>query len=260
MAIEEIIGSEEMTKVSTKKKFTDENGTTMLELYEGPEEAGVALYDGFVSDVSAGILLSCDYEFSGGVARVTAEYPTDEDGDYTTDEDNVVWNLVPQDVEKPLRSYDGAITDTQAFNQDGDQKALEKVRQAWERAEDYTPAADPATTYQKHLFRGTTAYIRTGVILRKTLKVATGSDVTAAWSNVDRAQLLDDTGFNESGSNNKDLIGSITEMPEEDSTKKQWFKRAPQLQPIGDNKYMLTQDWWFAREWSANLYDGNATP
>ena len=247
-----------MTQVSTRQKYTADNGLTTIYTYEGPAEAAQTLFETFQDSVLLGEALNTDKENKDGFSRVTVEYANEDEGAVT--EENETWNLVPQDIEKPLRSYDGAVSESVAFNADADQKALEKVRQAWERAEDYTPAGDPSTTYQKHLYRGTTAYTRTGCILRRVIKVAADSDVVAGWSNVDRAQKLEDTGFDETASNNAGIIGSISEMPESDSTKKQWLKRAPQLTPIGDNKYSIVQDWWFAREWSANLYDGDATP
>jgi len=261
MAVADIFGSTGMTKVNTGIVYTIENGLSTVETYEGPTNDADALEDEFRQQVNEGSLLTYRRRNTSGFVQIMAFYPTDADGENAATVENETWNLIPQDLEKPLRAYDGAIPSTQAFNLDAHQKALEKVRQAWERAEDYTPAAEPMITYQKLLFRHVTSYIRTAVILRNVVKIAANNaEISASWENVDRALTLEDTGFDATDANNAAILGSINTMPEADASLKQWLKRGPQMQPLGNNKYSLMQDYWFARGWSANMYAGSEAP
>ncbi len=116
-------------------------------------------------------------------------------------------------------------------------------------------AGSTSEVYQDLLRRGVTEYIRNCVILRQSLNVKRRSTAVCRWTGVDRAWLF--TGETGSPSHVPTiLIGSVTAMPDYSATKKQWLKRAPSLTQTGRGRFRLTQDWWFQKNWSFNLYLG----
>ena len=262
----EIIGLDGYTQVGTRKEYTQDLGLSTVISYEGPIAKIDALLASSILSVQDGTVDKVTANKSDGVGVLELSYA---DGDSAQDDpntvqNNTIWELTGQDLYKNLRSYDGAISGTQAFNADATQALLENARLYFETAtkEGTLPSGEPYATYYALLLRGVDQYVRSAAVLRSTITVSRRSLVAGKWNGVDRAWKLDA----EEGSPNLDtvgqgaIIGSISEMPEADATAKQWLKRAPQITMASRKSYTISQEWWYARAWSANLYGGDLAP
>lgn len=250
-------GATGMTKVSQTKGYNKTTGYTTRIRYVGLRAAAVTAFTSWVADPAVDDVQWVDEK--KGIIDVT--YVDDTlggggGGGGTWDADST-WELIAQDVQLPLLTFGGraeapAIS---AFNKDADQTVLAQVKEAVAQNKRLVLVAGTANDFQNLLCRGVTEYIRNCVILRQSLNVKRTSVAVCRWTGVDRAWLFS----GESGSPSHVpaiLIGSVSAMPDYDATKKQWLKRAPSLQQIGRNRFKLTQDWWFQRNWSYILYAG----
>lgn len=252
MSFPEIIGFDGYTLTKQRKGWSKSNGETQILTYKGPKDK---IDDYYESIINADSVDSIDMDIDGGmgILEITV-VDLDGSGGPVTGENNDVWELVGQDLFRNVRAHE-------TFNQDANQADLEEVREAIEKADKAfaVPAADPEQTYYKLLLRGNDEYVRTSAILRRTINVGPRTLVTAAWEGVDQAWKMN----GEEGSPNlrttgdAQIIGAVNSMPDADATKKQWLKRAPQIRGIGNRRYSLIYEWWFARRWSEVLYGGD---
>jgi len=257
-----IVGLNDYTRTGARQRWSQVDGYTTVYTYKGPADK---LTTFFLSLVGTDPIDITEIDITEGVATVQVTYE-DEDGSgggAATDY-NITWELIGQDLFKDIRTFDGTALGTTSFNRDADQAALEAVKKKFLECKiDSAYLAGLVGTpllYAKFLMRGSAEYVRTQVILRKSIKVGRRSAMTASWVGVDEAwSLAGGSGSPDpSGVGSSALIGTIASMPEADNTKRQWLKRAPQMRQIGGNKWSITQDWWFARRWSYNLYLGNS--
>jgi len=250
-----VIGLNDFTLTSTSRTWSKDNGQGTVKNYEGPIDKIKEFFESQIDDPAIDTMRNLSNN-GKGVLEVTF---VDDDGSgegLVTAENNDIWELIGQDLFKNIRAHE-------TFNVDNDQPALEEVRKAVEAADkdlQALTAGEPQETYQKLLLQGTDEYARTAVILRRSINAGSRTLLQASWLGVDRAWELD----NEVGSPNlrttgdAAIIGAIAEMPDEDGTKKQWLKRAPQIRTQGRRSWSIVQEWWFARRWSATLYEGDA--
>ena len=258
----DIIGADAYTRSGARKAWSQANGYVTVYTYKGPAAKLTAF---FLSIVGTDAIDIAEIDISEGIATVQVTYEDDDgSGGGGASNYNVTWELIGQDIYKDLRTFDGTILGTQSFNLDADQQELETVRKKYleGKIDDAFVAAlgAAATVYAKLLLRGTSEYVRSQVILRKTVKVGRRSLIEASWDGVDQAwKLSGELGSPDiTGIGTAALLGTISKMPEADDTLKQWLKRAPQIRQIGGNKFSIAQDWWYARHWSLNLYLGDA--
>lgn len=258
-----VLGLDGYTQVGTRREYTQDLGLSTVISYEGPIDKIDALFASSVLSVQAGNVDKVTTSKKDGLGVVELSYA---DGDASQDDpntiqNNTIWELIGQDLYKNLRSYGGEVSGSQAFNAAADQSALENVRLYFETAKTQgtVPSGEPQETYYKLLMRGTDQYVRSAAVLRSSITVSRRSLVAGKWIGVDRAWTLD----GQTGSPNLDtvgqgaIIGAISEMEEADAAKKQWLKRAPQITMSSKRSYSITQEWWYARDWSHNLYDGD---
>ena len=261
-----ILGLNGYTKKSTRKEYTQDTGLSTVVSYEGPIAKIDELLASSILSVQDGTIDKVTSGKSDGLGVLELSYADGDasQSDPNTVQNNTIWELVGQDLYKNLQSFDGAVSGSQAFNVDANQALLENARLYFETAtkEGTIPTGEPYATYYKLLLRGVDQYVRSAAVLRSTINVSRRSLVAGRWVGVDRAWKLN----SEDGSPDLDtvgqgaIIGSISEMPEADATKKQWLKRAPQITMASKRSYTITQEWWYARAWSANLYGGDLVP
>jgi hypothetical protein len=262
MSVIQILGANNYTLVGTRKEYDQESGESTVTTYQGPIDKIDELYAETRNDVIDGLYDKVTTGKKDGMGQL--EISVSDSGDAAEEDTNTVWELVGQDIYKNIRSYNGDVTSSEAFNKDTNQTDLENTRLFFETAgqEGVDPGDDePQATYLQLLMRGTDQYVRSIAVLRSRITVSRRSQITCDWTGVDRAWRL--TGDSASGGPNLNLgqaalLGQISSMPEADDTKKQWLKRAPSLTMTGSKSYTMTQEWWFARAWSENLYDGDA--
>lgn len=252
MAPTDILGLDDMTRVTSTLKLTKASGKSETLIFEGPlAKAEVFALNQILDPLVDEVTLDRP---GGDKGVVTLEFfGTDSIGDGAVSDLEETWDVLTQDLWKNIRAH-------QSFNQVGDQEALERVREAFERGErlDVTVLLEPGLRYYKLLLRGVEEYARTAVILQSTKKVAVGTILAPEWEAVDTAVKL----FGEPGSPEPDVatVGTISDMPEADDDLRQWLKRAPNVGHASDTQYNIVQQWWFARTWSNRLYGGDPLP
>lgn len=252
-----VYGATGMTKVSQQQGYSRDRGYTTRIRYVGTRASATSAFAAWVSDPAIAEVQWVDEK--KGIIDVTYE---DDDGTGTgggTWDADSTWELVAQDVQLPLLTFGGIpeFVTVKAFNKDADQELLAQIKElvAQNKYMSGLGAGTTADVYQNLLRRGTTEYIRNCVILRQSLVVKRTSTAECRWAGVDRAWLF--TG--ETGSPEhvpRILIGSVESMPDYDATKRQWLKRAPSMQQVGRSRFRMSQDWWFQKNWSYNLYLG----
>jgi len=244
-----IIGLNGYSEVSRSETYSKSGGRSAKITYEGPLDKIDELFVALIGDPAVDTL---DKNRSNAKGVLTVGYVDDDGsgGGGSTEENNTTWELVPNDIYKPINGFNnGAVNFADANYVQELQDILRKIRQGQAVAR---PAGNPQQGFFDLLMMGVEEYVRTGVTLRKSINVSLRSTLVANWTNVDRAVVIADTGLDDSH-----LIGTIADMPEANSAKKQWLKRGPTIRTYGQGKYTIAQDWWFARRWSALLYGGD---
>ena len=239
----DIIGSEEGLVVSTTTSWSRRDGEVGGSHLEGPIDAINTAYTGFKNNPSIDTIDKRTGNGKGSLDITVAE-------DFQTTELNDIWELLGREIVKDIRTH-------QDFNQSADQENIAAARIAVEEGKAaFTPAAGAATTYFALRVRGTSQYVRSQPILRRSVRTSDRGILDIAWDGVDRAWQLN----NETGSPNppSELVGDINSMPEADATAKQWLKKAPQKRQVTRTLYEVVFEWHYARRWSNALYDGDS--
>ncbi len=255
-----VIGLNSFTKVGTRNGWSKNGGLTTIFDYEGPIDKVDELFNSLIDDEA---IDSLSKNKRGGKGMLAVTY-VDDDGSGTgqvTEDLNVIWELVGQDLWKSIKSFGGRSEDAgaKAFNLDADQKDLEEVRQAVETSTFFVPASATAVVYRDLLLRGADEFVRSSAILRKTINVGPRSTIQGSWKGNDRAWKID----GEAGSPDLDtagdaaILGDLSDTDDYDESKRQWLKRPPTTRQIARRRYSLVQEWWFARRWSYTLYGGD---
>ena len=249
----DVIGEDEMTRVSHREVWTQLRGSGFRSVWVGPEDKAREYYDDRVNDDDIDDL-ELDIDGGKGTVTITSSETNINGGTLNTQALNTVWELIGQDFEKDIRQHP-------TFSEYADpdlataQKALVQVWNEYEKGNfAFAPAAGEPTTMRNILRRGYTNYMRSLPILRMSVAVSRRSDLSASWAGVDRAWTI--SSETESPDPPTELLGTIASMPDADATKKQWLKRAPQVRQVGRHDYSIVQEWWFADKWSFLLYEG----
>jgi len=243
MAPIDIIGSEEATQISSSSTWSRRDGEVDQQVFKGPTDAMNTL---FTSLKNNPLYDTIEIRRGDGHAVLTVSIAED----VQTPALNDIWELLGREIVKDIRTH-------QDFNQSADQVAISDVDKAIRNNDlNFSPTAGTATTYFDLRKRGTSQYVRSQPILRRSVRTSDRGILDIAWDGVDRAWRLN----NESGSPNPPaaLIGDVGSMPEADATKKQWLKKAPQKRQVTPTLYEVVFEWHFARRWSEALYEGDS--
>jgi len=244
MAIDNI-GSDDATKTGSVQTWTRRDGEVLSETYEGPIDAINTLYGSLKNSIYDSLNVRRD----GGMGTLELTYSEDSQ----TPALNDIWELLGREVVKDLRTH-------QDFNQSADQEDIDKANTAINTGTggiiSTTGWTTAAVTYLAIRLRGTTQYVRSQPILRRSIRTSDRGILDIAWEGVDRAWKL--SGESGSPSPPSDLVGNINGMPEADAAKRQWLKKAPQKRQVTRQLYEVSFEWHFARDWSVSLYGGTA--
>lgn len=277
-----IYGYNDFTLQSKTRTWTPDKGYGWTYVYGGPLDKADAFFESKVADITSDSV-TLDTQDGMGVITVTV-IDDDGQGNPQNSEDNDLWEIVGQDCYKDLMTFRGLregngwkqpwISFTRdGFDDSGNTDELNKVQTACatirKGIEEGTPEIytinagwsdySPQVYYKRLMERGVTEYVRSTIVLRRTITAGRRSAIKASWAGVDRAWKLD----GEEGSPNLKrngqaaLIGVIEDHPEYSPDLKQWLKKAPQIQEIGKRRYSITYEWWFALSWSSVLYAGD---
>lgn len=183
----------------------------------------------------------------GATSTVSGTYPDARDGSQPGAEpQNVTWELVGNDLMKDIRTHSSLEPAT-----DDDRRYIAEAKAAVDTGEE--PASMTSWTTKAWnvyylLSKGTTDYVLTQYVLRKTIRVSESDGVKASLTNVNKVEAP-------SG-----VPGALFSLPSEQGDGAiQWLKKPPTVTYLGRGKYAITQEWW-AGKWSSVLYGGSATP
>jgi len=245
MAVVDTIGTEDATKTGSVQTWSRRDGEVLTETYEGPIDAINTIYGSLKDSVYD--TLNVRRNGGKGVLELTVS------DDNQSLAQNDIWELLGREIVKDLRTH-------QDFNQTADQmyidKAVTAINTGVGATINTTGWTTPAATYLAIRLRGTSQYVRSQPILRRSIRTSDRGVLDVAWDGVDRAWKLN----GQTGSPNPpaDLVGDINGMPEANSAKKQWLKKAPLKRQVTPQLYEVAFEWHFARDWSVTLYEGTA--
>jgi hypothetical protein len=267
-----IYGYNDFTLESKTRTWTPDKGYAWTYVYRGPLDKADAFFELKVADVTSD---SVTLDRQDGMGTITVTVVDDDgEGNPQNTEDNDLWEIVGQDTYRDLMSFSGRDADdisptinfTRTGNNDGAldiQTQLAGIRKAVELASpDQMPTGSdtyiPDKYYRRLMERGVTQYLRSTIVLRRTITAGRRSNIKASWAGVDRAWKLDGQlgSPNLKRNNQAALIGVIEDHPDFDADLSQWLKKAPQIQEVGRRRYSITYEWWFAKSWSWVLYGG----
>ena len=248
-----VIGSEEVTLVSRKRRFDRNLGNHYEEVYEGPTSAVEAAYNLGTLDPAVDTI---DFEVTKGVSRYT-KIIQDDDGSgtgQTTEELNSYWEVFGADLYTSILAHQTFSVNATSQDKLDFQDYRGKVAKT-DVTVDSSTLSSPVKEYVDLLNMGTDEYLRTQIILQKTVPLGRRSIIQASWAGIDQAHVLatDDPGPNPTS----EIIGLITGHPDYISGAKQWLKRAPQISQVEKGRYNIVYNWRFARRWSKTLYGGD---
>lgn len=249
MAEPTIFGANEMTQSGKRREYKLGETYAWHLSYEGP--IGKAEDFANAAEKLSGVR-EVTLEKEDGIGRVWIRKQEPS----VDPELNVTWEVLPQEAYYDLRTHQHPTNPNYSFCLDADQ---DNILDAWKAAQagnkGFTPVGAPATRFFKIMRRGTEQYVRSLIILQKSVKVAYDSTVSASWIGVDRAWQI--TSEIASPSPPSTILGLIAEHPLADATKKQWLKRGPCVRQFDTGLFTIQYQWWFAKRWSEALYEGN---
>jgi len=253
-------GLNDYTLTSTRREWNRDTGKSIVKTYVGPIDKIDAFYSSLINDPDVDRISDLSEHGKGTLEVFVADEDVSGIGSVTVG-DNITWELVPQDITKPIRSLGAPAPTAIVFNEAALQDVLEDTRLFYETAQTSgtLPVGEPQETYLKLLQQGSSEYVRTAAVLRSSLILSARSTLVASFVGVDRAHKL--TG--QPGSPDINFLGAATflqlinQMPEADGSKKQWMKRAPYVMTNGNRRFSINQEWWFARRWSETFYGGD---
>jgi hypothetical protein len=238
-------GSSDVIEQPSRRDYSKSNGWATIRSWVGPRDA---IYDFAVELTSTGAE-SLSITDEGPTSTVTATYPDAQDSsiDSTQGIDNVEWELLGSDLEKPLETHS-------ALNPGTDATKIDDITAAKAAAINGNPLDAAWGTAAQQLYQlmsqGVQAYVTTQYVLRKTIKVARGSEVQASLSNVNRVEAPSGVPT--------DLFNVPTSTG--DGSTLEWLKKPPTVRALGKGKFAIEQEWWGATKWSSGLYGGTSSP
>lgn len=243
MSTTTFIGIKDMIRQPDRREWAVGTGDLTIRTYIGPQSQAAALKTQLVADGATKVTQADD----GATSTVTATYPfIAEDGvpPTTNAGQNITWELLGNDLNKDLRTHSSLSPTTDAEAKDIN-AAIEAVSAGTAKVSSWCAKAGIVfDLYSK----GTTEYVLTQFVLRKTIKVSAADGVAASLANCNKVEAPTGvpTALFAIPTNQGD--GAI-----------EWLKKPPTVAYLGNGKYSIAQEWW-AGKWSQDLYGGTASP
>ncbi len=148
-----------------------------------------------------------------------------------------MYELLANDLMKPIyqHSYFDALTPAQKI----------AVRIAVDEGTTITTPAEAVALFN-FLATGVEEYLETQYVLRETKRVSLRSEVKASYTNVNRVD-------------NPPEYATSTPMISSVPTG-EWLKRSPIVRNLGQRRWEVITEWWWANKWSSILYGGTGSP
>ena len=264
---EVIQGSEEFTEQPAERR-TDDGETKLVRTWLGPQ-AGLSAKLIEVNNMSP--TPESTKSFNGVPAMVQATFPDqedDEDDPAARAEAAAVWELIPQQINKPLATHG-------YFNVSGSalemlEAADEAIRKGTARKTNWDAAPYVGyhiQSYVNHRLRGIDTYVAFTYIVRRTVVFNSATFLQAEFSTAPEAHKLpgvittwERIGVPDSAKFTKPKIHSAKhnvfgDGQWEDLELDEWLVMAPSVKwQRGKKRWELVREWWGAEKWSSALY------
>jgi hypothetical protein len=261
------------------KSWSKLTGETRRETWSGPNDKADTFYNDRVGSEDIDDL---DLKHVPGVGTVSFTVTDDQEGQSggTNEEDNAIWEILPQDVFKDLRAHpyfnpsdsivseivtaDNAIKKGTAFSTSG---------MTW---------ATQVGKYYALRMRGVQGYLENNIVINKTITTSSRSIIEAVYDDVGRAvklprinppeQLLgnlaaiikipDNSNYLPVVDNNANTPYWVTDASiPYTATAWEWLAKRPTIRSLADGKrFEIQYSWWGAERWSMVLYGGTWDP
>lgn len=234
----EILGSTAATPKSTKRAWDRRGGERVVQPYEGPDSAILALYNNLKAAAVAGRSSATDsieYDPGRGKASLQVVY---------TDDGVAIYELFANEFTKSVKQAPYFTTEDPALTT----AQIEEVAQAYDDGKSVATAGftGKQATLLTMLNMGIEEYYESGWVLRETTIVGWKSTVSTSLANVN--EVVAPPSIPEAQS----LIGSLPSG--------EWLYKAPVIRTDGPKRWVIVREWWWANKWSAALYGGTGTP
>jgi hypothetical protein len=249
-----ILGDSNIIQLPDKRVWNLTDGWTTLKRYTGTSDAIKAKANELASSSSG--VDNIDEEITGKSGQLICKVIEDSGSSSggNTEEANALWELIGQDILKPIEQHADFLT---AITPNRKRQINKYIEDTIKATADGIPA--PSTDVEKalagYLSHQTLDFVLTQLIIRKSIILSTKSSITASYTSMNRVVTL------ESINPPSILLGTLTSLPLEDGTSGawEWLKKAPQLRQVEKRKFQLIYEWWGAEKW-AEIYGGSWTP
>lgn len=260
MTAERVLGANEFTELAKRRELV--GGVWKVKRrWEGPQ----ALLDAKTTEVVDEIGRTNNITADEGVPAVIESTSADMSGDQFDPaqqaEDSAVWELLGQDLEKPIGThpyFEFSPGATPGYIEQAD----EAIRKGTARGTDWSAIDSHLQEYVNLRLVGVDTYISFSYIVRKTITFA---DEVLIWAefggnaNMTPGQVItwDAIQIPAKAHFQKPSIHEKRYGTSEDVPVDQWLVKSPQVRwTKGKKLWELTREWWGAVKWSQALYDG----
>lgn len=242
---------------SRRPSFDPARGIFVTEVWQGTEAA--------INGLIASLRPYQTWEINDSNApifEVTIRSPEMPESDQ--DDALITWEMIGNDLQKDIYEHPNALA--------CDEGDIRKIRNAMNSSNSETsPAFTGGTTGSLAqiearrlaaislyllVLKGTTAYLTSQYVLRKTEVVSTGRQIALGYQNVNRIWSSASINNAEGTPSPIDLsIAQIEAIKPQDQNGYAWgwLKKNPTLQQISGGKWQLTKEWWL-EQWSVFIY------
>lgn len=243
----DIRGSTSVVAQPLRVSVTPEGKWEISRSYRGSKQAIIDALNAnqFKGGVSATIAEGGEIvERFGTLGQFTSGGLAGQVQDDTLAEDRATWDLIPVELERPLREHPDFVSYGTQSDLDEIDDYIAVGDKAGLRADTYTGDADKYKTLR---LRNTDSFIDYAFTIRYTRNVSRETFLepdVSSWGQVSAPTVP-----------NIDAVRKTV-----DALDLEWLKKAPTISYVGGDRFQIVQEWLGVDEWSAILYGGSATP
>ncbi|MDB4403271.1 hypothetical protein N9204_00385 [bacterium] len=184
-----------------------------------------------------------------GKGTLTAKVNVGVDGDAgaPSSEVTTIYEMVTNDIYKPIESSPFWTDITAARTAE----ILFRVQNGYTTGQRYhdgnlsNELEGQEISLYNHLAQGSTEYLESGYVLRRTQRGAKESALDVAYDGVNTVVAPP---------NASTINPIISSLPDGE-----WLKRPPTVTSLSKNRYQISEEWWYAVQWSV-VYGGTLYP
>lgn len=238
-----LLGHPGLVAQAERREYSPAGGWTTVRTYHGPIDAVQGIIPNLVNQ---GLRFS-EFPVQDGIRGVEIRFSDAQDGaappTNPDDEQTTTWELVGNDLNKDLFDHPNYTALSEA-----NKKTLKDYRDGAKKIDDADVSAltGNAEKFRDLITKGVEGFTVSQYILRKTGVVALNWSGTFGITNVG------------------DYYATTTDLSDTENVPAtlkfslptgQWLKRTPTIRQNRDGRWVSSQEWWHADDWSDVLYD-----